>query len=608
LPGNGVVDNDGNTYQTIIINDSEWMTENLRSFRYSNGDSVLIISDQSIWQSMNTGACTIYNNDSLNLNNYGYLYNWYAVSDSRNICPSGWHVPSHDEWTSLTDYLGGSAIAGGKMKNIGAQFWTSPNIGATNESGFNAVPGGYRDNASFGMIGVQGYWWSSTEYDSGSATYRYLNNESTSIYGPINDKRDGFSIRCMKNLPVSGSSGYFWSPQITLIDSTGSLVLATPSETTLFTLTGYDSNGCTAVDTVIVNLVGNLVQLEQYSNSDGTACNGSAVILTGYSSDFSIQWSNGQNSSVVAVDTCFTLCPGPFSVLITDNTNLCSYSLSGIMQNTITGVDPLATYLNISNTSNNAPCNGSASIQAYGGTPPYQYQFVNSSGIESTSSADSLCSGIYTFKVFDNQMDSSIINFLICDSANIISNDNPIYQDSVIVDTLIVGLVENCDIDFATIDSVWIDSYSFIGTDSLIVYWNINDANGIHQVINRYNVTNCSGVFNLELSLFCSQKSTDNPYIKVYDQVYINTQEAGIVQLSRATMKVWPNPFNDELYVQWNAAVATDYFLLDAFGRVIQKGTLIPGEQNVDLKDVHKGLYLLKTNLKSSQAFRIVKI
>jgi uncharacterized protein (TIGR02145 family) len=666
LSGNGIVDNDGNTYQSVIINEGEWMVENLRSTTYSNGDSISNVTDQINWQSLNTGAYALYNNDTLNLNNYGHLYNWYAVSDSRNICPTGWHVPSHDEWTALTDYLGGSNIAGGKMKNTGIQYWMTPNTGATNESGFNAIPGGYRDNASFGMFGIQGYWWSSSEYDTGSATYRYLNNESGSVFGPINDKRDGFSVRCMKNLQSSGSTGYFWSPSITLLDSTGSTVSAAPSETTIFTLIGYNSNGCASVDsvqitlsdlsvvnagpdqtvcagssvilagsgattyswnngvqdgiafvpngnmsyvltgadsngcigtdTVSVSSLGSNAYIELYSNSDGGLCNGMAITQTNYSSNFTVIWSNGRTvTTTEAQDSCSNLCPGPFSVSITDNVNQCSFSLSGVIQNTLSVTDPLAGYLNLANADGNAPCSGEANIIAYGGVPPYQYQFMDVNGIISGSSnnADSLCPGVYTFKIFDSQQDSLNISFLICDSSSIFSIVDPDYQDSLIVDTLIVSVMENCDIDFASVDSVWISSYSYLGTDSLVVSWNVQDSAGIHEILNYYNISNCQGVFNLELSIFCPQKSLDNPYLKAYDQLYINAQTASINSPIQEVFKVWPNPFTNELFVELTSNELTDYFIMDAFGRVVVKGTLSPAEHQLDLHNLMSGIYFL---------------
>jgi hypothetical protein len=321
-----------------------------------------------------------------------------------------------------------------------------------------------------------------------------------------------------------------------------------------------------------------------------------AITQTNYSSNFTVIWSNGRTvTTTEAQDSCSNLCPGPFSVSITDNVNQCSFSLSGVIQNTLSVTDPLAGYLNLANADGNAPCSGEANIIAYGGVPPYQYQFMDVNGIISGSSnnADSLCPGVYTFKIFDSQQDSLNISFLICDSSSIFSIVDPDYQDSLIVDTLIVSVMENCDIDFASVDSVWISSYSYLGTDSLVVSWNVQDSAGIHEILNYYNISNCQGVFNLELSIFCPQKSLDNPYLKAYDQLYINAQTASINSPIQEVFKVWPNPFTNELFVELTSNELTDYFIMDAFGRVVVKGTLSPAEHQLDLHNLMNGIYFL---------------
>lgn len=209
-PGAGVTDIDGNTYQTIIINGQEWMAENLRTSLYSNGDLIPNVTINNQWGNLTTGAWTHYNNDSLNENPYGKLYNWHAVDDSRNVCPTGWHVPTDAEWTVFINYLdpnasGGDIVntAGGKMKSSGTQYWLSPNTDATNASGFSGYPGGYRSYFSSTEIRNTGHWWSSTEYgtSTGLAYFRYLSYTSGYIYKAyVNGyKEDGRSVRCIKN-------------------------------------------------------------------------------------------------------------------------------------------------------------------------------------------------------------------------------------------------------------------------------------------------------------------------------------------------------------------------------------------------------------------------
>ena len=206
--GAGVTDVDGNNYQTVIIGSQEWMKENLRVTKYSNGEIIPNVIDNVEWSSLLfslTGAWAHCSNDSQYENTYGKLYNWYVVSDSRNVCPIGWHVPTDGEWTILTDYLGGEAVAGGKMKSTSTQYWSSPNTNATNESGFSGLPGGYRGtNGSFYLIGNGGTWWSSTEFNLVTALSRGLGYIGGSLDRDDYDKRVGFSLRCLKGLPPLG--------------------------------------------------------------------------------------------------------------------------------------------------------------------------------------------------------------------------------------------------------------------------------------------------------------------------------------------------------------------------------------------------------------------
>jgi uncharacterized protein (TIGR02145 family) len=140
-----------------------------------------------------------YNNDATTFNStYGALYNWYSVNTAK-LCPTGWHVPSDAEWTTLTTFLGGESVAGGKLKEIGTSHWLSPNTGATNETGFTAIPGGYRNNGgTFGGIGRDGYLWSSSMVSSSLAWYRYLGNTGSSVFRN-NDGKVGFSVRCLRD-------------------------------------------------------------------------------------------------------------------------------------------------------------------------------------------------------------------------------------------------------------------------------------------------------------------------------------------------------------------------------------------------------------------------
>ncbi len=189
----------GSEIKSIKIGNQVWMAENLNVDHYRNGDPIPTGLFNAQWETTTNGAYAIYKDDPANEELYGKLYNWYAVSDTRGLCPAGWHVPKDDEWTILAAHLGGSEIAGGKMKATTG--WSVPNDGATNSSGFNALPGGYRYyQGEYGFYGDFGHWWSSTSDSYGGAWFRELaSNDSNLDRKGYGNKRYGFSVRCVKD-------------------------------------------------------------------------------------------------------------------------------------------------------------------------------------------------------------------------------------------------------------------------------------------------------------------------------------------------------------------------------------------------------------------------
>lgn len=189
------------TYNTIEIGTQCWMKENLNTTKYRNGVDIPNVTDNSAWTTLTTGAYCNYNNDENYAIIYGRLYNWNAVADSRNLCPAGWHVPTDVEWTTLTTYLGGQSVAGGKLKEIGTTHWQNPNAGATNETGFTALPGGSRNglDGSFNNVGYYCWFWSSSIYDTHNEWIRFLTNEVSMVYREFYGYTNGFSVRCAKD-------------------------------------------------------------------------------------------------------------------------------------------------------------------------------------------------------------------------------------------------------------------------------------------------------------------------------------------------------------------------------------------------------------------------
>lgn len=191
-------DGDANNYSIIKIGTQMWMAENLKTTKYNTGLIIPLESDNSIWANLAAHAYCWYNNEVMNKNIYGALYNWYTIGNS-NLCPAGWHVPLDQEWTTLQDYIGYGLYAGGKLKETGTVHWITPNRGATNETGFTALPGGLRNiNGLFGEIGLSGVWWSSTETSS-TAWARSLQFNEGDIYKGASPKKYGHSVRCLKD-------------------------------------------------------------------------------------------------------------------------------------------------------------------------------------------------------------------------------------------------------------------------------------------------------------------------------------------------------------------------------------------------------------------------
>ena len=200
--GGTVSDIDGNLYPTVIIGTQEWMQENLKTTKFSDGSLIPNVTDSITWSQVSTPAWCNYFNNAANDVKYGKLYNWYTAADPRNVCPAGWHVPTDVEWTTLTDFLGGSSVAGGKMKTTtGWSDYQGLNGNGTNESGFSALPGGirYPGVAYFSTIDKSGNYWSSSIENPYTAWFRHLDNRNQDALRTYNNRRTGVSVRCLRD-------------------------------------------------------------------------------------------------------------------------------------------------------------------------------------------------------------------------------------------------------------------------------------------------------------------------------------------------------------------------------------------------------------------------
>lgn len=191
------------TNSSIKIGTQRWMAKNLNASRYRNGDLIPHVTDNASWAALTTGAWCWYKNDSANGAIYGKLYNWYAVNDPRGIAPAGWHIPTNAELDTLSAFLGGQAVAGGKMKETGTTHWLAPNTDASDSSGFAGLPGGSRaSNGTFdvlNILGSYGGFWSSTADGSLNALNHYLLYNNGTFNFKSYRKQNGFSVRCVRD-------------------------------------------------------------------------------------------------------------------------------------------------------------------------------------------------------------------------------------------------------------------------------------------------------------------------------------------------------------------------------------------------------------------------
>jgi uncharacterized protein (TIGR02145 family) len=200
-----MTDQEGNDYKTIVIGTQEWMAENLNTSIYRNGDAIATSLNDAGWQSTMIGAWTHYNSEASYTCPHGKLYNWYACVDTRQLCPSGWHVPTDGEWNTLMDFLGGMDVAGGKMKTTGTLqlangLWYAPNTGATNSAGFSGAPQGYRYFlGEYDLLGSNVFWWSTDAFLTNNAISWFLSHTESGSFRSDFDKNYGFSVRCLRD-------------------------------------------------------------------------------------------------------------------------------------------------------------------------------------------------------------------------------------------------------------------------------------------------------------------------------------------------------------------------------------------------------------------------
>jgi hypothetical protein len=271
----------------------------------------------------------------------------------------------------------------------------------------------------------------------------------------------------------------------------------------------------------------------------------------------------------------------------------------------------LSVQLSVQDASEDGLCDGSAQFFAYGGVTPYNYELydANNTLVGSSENAGSLCSGVYQLILSDAVSNTDSIQFYIAEPSNFYSNV-VISVDSAIMDTLVTNVLEECVIDFATVDSAWISAVNYINADTLVVTWVVQDATGIHYVDQSYVITNFIGNYVIELSLFCPGKAPGDPYLKILSSLYVdyNSSSSGIDEWKDDKLIIYPNPSSDVIYIKSTGVDLRRVILYDAQGKQIATEIQYFGDKVMLELPKPSGNYLIKIEtLDGSYIRRVIK-
>jgi uncharacterized protein (TIGR02145 family) len=332
-------DGDNKSYPVFNTGIQVWMAANLKSARYLNGDLIgTTTTPNSDIRSESTPKYQwSWNGVESNADIYGRLYTWFALNDSRRICPAGWHLPDETDCTALTDYLGGMSLSGGKLKETGYTHWQSPNTGATNETGFTGLPGGYRVNSGvFAGSGTDGLWWSSTEGNVNDAWAFGMGNSYADAYGGLDNKRSGASARCILGEPglpaittaaISNVTSATATSGGNITSDGGSPVIArgvcwaTTANPTI--LNSATTNG-TGTGVFISNLTGltagTLYYVRAYATSSAGTAYGNQIVFTSLHETGTLSDNDGNTYSTVRIGTQWWMMENLKTTRLNDNT------------------------------------------------------------------------------------------------------------------------------------------------------------------------------------------------------------------------------------------------------------------------------------------------
>lgn len=331
--------------------------------------------------------------------------------------------------------------------------------------------------------------------------------------------------------------------------------------------------------------------------SSPNACDGTAYTsVQGGTAPYSYVWDNGQTSSQIG-----NLCAGILNLTVTDANGCAFTSATFITADSSTNWNyALSGYVYTTSPSMDGLCDGTAYVDVYGGTAPYT--FTHSNG-DVTQSPAGLCAGIYSVIVTDANSDSMTLNYVVADPSDVFNGGN--YNDSTIVDTLGYSAIEDCMIDYLTLDTAFVSDIAYISNDSIVVTWSVIDGNGTINFLQSYTISGGLGVYDLILQIFCPQKSSSD-YVYAHDQIFFNPGLAKVDKIAENEFNVYPNPFVNSLKIDLEENTKSNVSITDITGKVIFNANYNVKNIEINVDAIAKGQYFLTVSNNGTQKTQII--
>lgn len=530
-----------------------------------------------------------------------YIYNWFIPQYGNIVTTTNLIDSLCGGWISVSviDANGCYTSATATINDLCSSFYTTTSttnasigncdgsamvipVGGTAPYSYNWTNGATTDSISDLCIGSYGIQVTDANGCTDS-NYLQVIDLCSGIYVVAAGTANLDSLNCSGTVYVSVQGGtspfsYNWNNGSTTI-SQDSLCNG------MYTVIVTDANGCTNSSQfqVIDSVAGQctfFVALTPTAVTNPVLCNGNIYSSPYGLAPYSYSWSNGSTS-----DHLYNVCSGQYNVTITDSNGCIGYGSVWLVDSLPNGSTGLTGWVYTTDESISGACDGTATFYVNGGNPPYLFNGSASNYI------NNLCAGDYEILVTDSLGDSLYLTYLIADPGNIIYNYP--YADSTILDSLFSGLVENCEIDYNSINAAYIYNASLAGYDSVTVTWAIFDTNGVNYITQTYYFGGGNGVYSLSLSVYCPQKSMGQ-YLKVFDQLYIS-DVLGLLETEEQSFTVYPNPFDETLTIQLDQSGDYSIRIIDLTGRTILQ-TEMQSQKTIEihgLSDFSKGEYLL---------------